>query len=436
MRTASEGLAIMGFKAGLAASQFLLLVLTARWFGIAVRGEIALFSASVNLLMLVVGFTGGAGIVYLSAREPSRPHLARLMALSYAFCVLIPAAAVALAPHLPLLGAAIGRRAPLVGTVASLNAMLVVNACVLLSGRAVWQASLLEFLRLFPVMALAVGVALTRGFRSPDEFYVVWTIAAALALVLSLPFVWLHARSLDPAWRGAPVGAGDLLRRLLGYGSLASTSNLVQFLNYRGLFFALEKSAGLATVGLFSTAVAFAEVLWIPVNSLASMALSRVSRDGAARPREAGAFALLLLRVSLAAMLVAALAALVLPVDRVTGLLGRDFAGVRAVLLQLLPGAIVLGVSMVAQAYHAGHGRYVVNIAAASAGLLVTIAGGLFLVPTRGAGGAVLAMNVSYVLTGAWMIAEVLRREGAPASALVPTPADVAALRAARAGGR
>ena len=71
MRARSSAAAIVALKGTATALQVLLLVLTARWFGVAVRGEIALFNAAVNLLVLAVGFTGGPSIVFLAARDPS-----------------------------------------------------------------------------------------------------------------------------------------------------------------------------------------------------------------------------------------------------------------------------------------------------------------------------------------------------------------------------
>src|SRR4030095_9384181 len=77
-------------KASSSALQFLLLVLTARWFGVEFRGEIALFNAVANLYVLAVGLTAGGWIVSLSARDPSRTTLTRLLAIAYSFCVVVP----------------------------------------------------------------------------------------------------------------------------------------------------------------------------------------------------------------------------------------------------------------------------------------------------------------------------------------------------------
>ena len=155
-------------------------------------------------------------------------------------------------------------------------------------------------------------------------------------------------------------------------------------MNYRLLYFALERHAGLAAVGLFSTAVSLAEVLWIPANSLAAMALNRVSREAQAPGTRA--FVLRLTRLAIVAMLGAAVAAALVPVDGIMALLGRDFADVRSQLVRLLPGVVALGVSLVASAYHAGHGLYMRNLIAALAGLTVTLAGFTVLVPAANHG--------------------------------------------------
>jgi O-antigen/teichoic acid export membrane protein len=425
MRPASDGALSLAFKGAAAALQFVLLVLTARWFGVVFRGEFALFNATVNLVVLSVGFTGGSSIVFLAAREPNQRHLRRLVAVSWAFCVIVPVALVVAALGLD---APLGRHAPLVTLVAVMNALLVVNVCVLLAGHAVWQAGLLDFLRPFAVVALAAAVAATRGFRSPDEFYVVWAIASVAAFVLSLPLVLAHHARLAPRSDAPPAPLTHVVRQLVTFGSLAQASNVVQFLNYRSLYFALERHAGLAAVGLFSTAVALAEVLWIPANSLAALALNRVSRapdDPGTRP-----FVMRLMRLAVAAMATAAIAAAVVPIDGITALLGRDFGEVRGLLVRLLPGVVAIGVSLVASAYHAGHGLYLRNLLAALAGLLLTAVGFALWIPRAGLDGAVLAMNGSYLATSLWLIVGLARRERVGLGEWMPRAADLPAVRA------
>ncbi|MBI5169455.1 MAG: hypothetical protein HZA61_08210 [Candidatus Eisenbacteria bacterium] len=428
MRPAADGAAILGFKTGAAASQFLLLVMTARLFGVTFRGEIALFGATINLLVLVVGFAGGASIVYLAANDPSRRHLRHLLAASYAFCVAIP---VLVAIGARALGRSLGAETPLVVFVSVLQAMLLVNTYVLTAGRAVWQASLLEFLRPFAIVALGAAVALTRGYRSSAEFYLVWGAAAVLSLAASLPFLLAHYRALAPEREdGTRATFAGVARRLVGLGSLAQASNVVQFLNYRSLFFALERHAGLAAVGLFSTAVSLAEVLWIPANSIAALTLNRVSR--AASEPATRTFVLRMARLALVAMLVAAAVAAVVPVEGLTGLLGRDFGGVRALLLQLLPGVVALGLSLVASSYNAGHALYWRNLQAALAGLALTAAGYFVLIPRMGAGGAVLAMNLAYLAITLWLLAGFVTRERVSLLEFVPRLSDLNALREGR----
>jgi len=420
MRTASDAAVVLALKGGASALQFLLLVLTARWFGVAFRGEIALFNASVNLIALVVGFTGGASIVYLTARDPSRAFLRRLLGASYAFCVLVP---LALGLGSSLVGQPLGREAPLVVSVAVVNSMLVVHICVLLSGSAVWQASLLEFLRPLCLVALAAAIAVTRGFRTPGEFYVAWCVAATLAFLLSIPFVAGHYLRLTPASAGAAASSGEVVRHLLGFGFLAQASNVVQFLNYRSLFFALERHAGIAAVGLFSTAVALAEVLWIPANSLAAMTLNRVSRSS--QDPETRPFVLRMSRLALMAMLAVGALAAIVPVGWITALLGKDFAAVRSQLVGLLPGVIAIGMAVIASAYNAGLGLYSRNLLAALAGLLLTGLGFVLLVPRLGSAGAIIAMNASYVVTSAWLMVGLGLRERVRLREFVPNARDV-----------
>jgi O-antigen/teichoic acid export membrane protein len=281
----------------------------------------------------------------------------------------------------------------------------------------------LEFLRPFTLVAFAVAVAMSRGFRGPDEFYQVWAAAATTAFLLSTPLVIAHYRRLAPQGVRPTPSAGGALRGLLGLGFLAQASNLAQFLNYRGLFFALERSVGVSAVGLFSTAVSFAEILWIPANSLAAVTLNRVTRTGAAP--ETRAFVLRMARLALAATWAAALLIAFVPSGWITALLGKDFAPVRTELVRLLPGVVAIGISVIASAYHAGHGLYRSNLIAALAGLVPTLIGMGVLVPWLGAQGAIVAMNASYFVTSGCLIVGLARRERVHWRELVPRPGDL-----------
>ena len=420
MRAASNALVVLLLKGAAPPLQFLLLVLTARWFGVAVRGEIALFSAAVNLFVLLVGFTGGSSIVYLASRDPSRALLGRILDWSYTFCLVVP---VVLAAAAIWMGRPVSLEMPLVVWVAVMNALQVVHVCVMMSGHAVWQATLLEFLRPFTLVALALLVASMRGFRAPGEFFVVWAVAATLAFLLSLPLLVAHVRRLPPQGAGATPSPRRVLRDLLGYGFLAQASNFTQFLNYRGLFFALERHVSVTAVGVFSTAVSFAEILWIPANSLAAVTLNRVSREGAAQKTRP--FVLRMARLALVATAGAASLIALVPRGWITGLLGPDFGAVRGQLLGLLPGVMAIGISVIASAYHAGHGLYRANLIAALAGLVPTLLGMWVLVPGLGPKGATIAMNASYLATAACLIWSLARRERVRPGELVPRPEDL-----------
>jgi O-antigen/teichoic acid export membrane protein len=214
-----------------------------------------------------------------------------------------------------------------------------------------------------------------------------------------------------------------VVQNLLGYGLLAQASNLTQFLNYRGLFFALERQVSVAAVGVFSTAVSFAEILWIPANSLAAVTLNRVTRSGALP--ETRSFVLRMARLALVATAVAALLIAGVPRGWITALLGPDFGPVRAQLLALLPGVIAIGISVIASAYHAGHGLYRANLFAALAGLLPTLVGMFVLVPGLGSRGATLAMNASYGVTAIVLMISLAKRERIRPGELVPRRGDL-----------
>lgn len=393
---------VLALKVATAAAQFVLLVATANWFGVEFRGTFALFGAGVQFVALLTGFLGSVSLGFLAARDANRRDVLVLMTLTTVTAVALPVAVLA-----PAWLAGTDPLAPHRVVVAVAAALSAVEAGVLLSGRSAWRSSLVEFLRPGLLLALAAGVVVLRGFREPREFFVVWSVAAVLSVLLPLPLLVEHLRAL-PRTGAVTRPVSGLVRDLLRYGFTAQSSNLVQFLNYRSLFFALERHVGLAGVGVFSTAVSFAEMLWLPASSLASSTLNRIARGVDA---DARALVLGNMRRAWVATAACALVAALVPTSWVTGLLGDDFAAVRQVLVALVPGVVALGATQIASAANAGRGAYGWNILAALAGLGLTGIGFLVLVPRAGMTGALVAMNASYLATSLVLIVHLARTQ-------------------------
>ena len=89
MKRSLSPLAIVALKSSSAGFQFLILVLTARWFGVEYRGEIALFMVTVGFLVLLNGFAGSASSTYICGKDRRLSVLIVVLGFGYGFSALI-----------------------------------------------------------------------------------------------------------------------------------------------------------------------------------------------------------------------------------------------------------------------------------------------------------------------------------------------------------
>jgi O-antigen/teichoic acid export membrane protein len=273
-----------------------------------------------------------------------------------------------------------------------------------------------------PVMLLAaIAAAGVAGARMSAEWLAWVTVGAGAAAAL------LWARPIVGALRARSGPAG--VREVAAFALPLHLGNLAQFLNYRVDIFVVSFFVGAAGVGLYTLAGTIAQLVWVIANAAAGVMLPRVASVQDAREenirRTVRATRLTFWASVGAAALLAAFVGPALPL-----FFGASFRGSVAPLLLLLPGVAVMGGAFTIAAYFTGMGRPQINLWIAVAGLAVTVAADLVLIPRLGIRGAALASTLSYVTTAVLTVAAFVRMTGASVRDLVvPMPEDLAMLR-------
>jgi O-antigen/teichoic acid export membrane protein len=214
-------------------------------------------------------------------------------------------------------------------------------------------------------------------------------IAGWTALGLTIGLVRREGARFRPLWDG------KLLKVTLSYGLRGWLANILQFFNYRLDTFLLNGFVGAAAVGIYSVAVALAEMLWYLPNAVGFVLFPRAAATPAAvmnrlTPR------VLLITMSLTALAAAALAVVGRPL--IVLVFSTAFAAAYLPLLALLPGVVLLGGSKVLGNDIAGRGFPQYNSLGAGIGLVVTVIGDVLLIPRYGAVGAGVASSLAYAM--------------------------------------
>ncbi|OLB81562.1 MAG: hypothetical protein AUI15_39720 [Actinobacteria bacterium 13_2_20CM_2_66_6] len=212
------------------------------------------------------------------------------------------------------------------------------------------------------------------------------------------------------------------LRSLLRFGLISYLGNVTSFVNYRFDVLIVNLFSGARQVGLYSVGTALAEVVWFITNAAAVVLAPRVASADASeadRLTEAVARVVGLLTVS-AAILLAIFAPLI-----VVLFFGSAFAESAWAVWLLLPGIVTFSISRILSMYLLGRNRLKVDLAAASVGLVVTLALDFALIPHFGFRGAAVASSIAYTSAMLVNLTWVVRHSTiTPVSLLVARPRD------------
>lgn len=224
----------------------------------------------------------------------------------------------------------------------------------------------------------------------------------ALVAVLA---AWVGARLLVSAgtlvaaarggWVGVPQTAA--LQAEVRFVLVIGLTNLVSLLNYKVDLFLVEHFLGLSPTGVYSIAVAVAELLWLVSSAVTTAAYARIGqpdREAAIRLTLRAMHASVLMLLAISPLLWGA-AALLVPM-----LLGPAYAPAVPVLALLLPGVALYGAASALSSWFTNHaGRPQVPALLATGSLLINIAVSVWAIPRWGMLGGALATTLSYAIT-------------------------------------
>ncbi len=281
---------------------------------------------------------------------------------------------------------------------------------------------------------VAVVAASIEGWLNP---------AGAVSLRVGVVGIAVLLLLMSVRRRGISVGRPSLepgaARSLLLYGLPYASYSIVQNFSNRIDYFLVGAFDDSAAVGVYSIAVAQAELLWIVPTAVGFVLFPRVAArsrdaDGSQGDETAALVRWTVLVTVLGAGLLAALA------DPITTLVyGNAFAGAVVPLRVLLIGVAAFALAQVLSGFLLGSGRLRPLVLLSGAGFLCNLGANLVLIPHFGITGAAAASAISYSVVGLGCAAVAGRRHPElAASALIPRPslllADVRRLMAQRHG--
>jgi O-antigen/teichoic acid export membrane protein/glycosyltransferase involved in cell wall biosynthesis len=251
------------------------------------------------------------------------------------------------------------------------------------------RAALMLLCTLFFLLVLGLGVA-----------GVVLGQVSAETMVVVMAFRRLGGIAPRPLFRW------DILRTLLGYGIQLYSFTILIYLNYRFDMFLVRSMLDLRQTGLYSTAVALAEMLWMVPNSMGVVLFPSVARSSGP---ERDHLTLAVCRNTLWIMLVLCGAVALGRNLIIHVFFGRQFLPAAPALLAILPGILAMSVQQVLGAHLGGRGHPLPGTLAAGLGFAANVVLNFLWIPRYGIVGASLASSISYTLVAVMVAVAFLR---------------------------
>jgi O-antigen/teichoic acid export membrane protein len=404
-----EGISFRGLEL---AAQIALLVLTARLMEPDGRGLYALASLAVLFVSLPLGSVWTANAIELSRRSMTSGDI---LGASLAIAVVggTVTAAVALAAS-PLLGdrwwilAIPAAVAPFIllaryeeGLYQALGDVRAVNWMVL--GRV-----LLGIAFIAPPLVLGASDGLAIA---------VWGLSLVVLAAAGLPRLRRQVGTMRVPRQRAVYG------RMVRVSLKLAAGNGAMLITPRVALVALAIFATTAEVGVYSVAIAIAEMLYMAVYALDLTAFPRISmsnpQDSATLTRHASRHA---------GLLALAGAAVVVPASMLLldSVVGAGYADVPLLLVILIPGVVAQSIGKILFAFFAvRQARPGLITKAAILTALVNVPATFALVPVLGVWGAAAAASVAGILGNAFLTRRFLRDTGSKPRALLPGPGEL-----------
>jgi O-antigen/teichoic acid export membrane protein len=367
-------------KALAAVLSFMLVIVTARYGGSAVRGEISLFITNQAVIILFASIVGGPSIVYLT----SKVNIRSLFILSYLWAMLS-----CLAVSLIILYAGFVSYDLYIFLLAIsiFSCLFSVNNHFLLGFQKINAFNLMNILQVLITFIVVCYFFLWKENAGIYEYVISLLISYSILFLISL--VYLLSIKKD--------SEGKEDKSWVSYfktGFTAQLSNLIQFLNYRLSYYFIVLFLSENDLGLFSTCVIISESIWLISGSLATVGYSKISSEK--DPRLAGKIILQLFRLNILLTLLPILILVFIPDRFYTYLLGKDFHDMKPVISIMLIGAFIVSVHRIMATYFSGTGKFYINNIASFTGLICNILFLYFFLLNYQLTGAALASTLTY----------------------------------------
>jgi O-antigen/teichoic acid export membrane protein len=365
-------------RAAIAFINFAILLMSTRYLGSAVVGQVSLLILNIAVVQIVNEIYTGSSIVFYIPRY----SLKKIYKTGFLWAVLSTGLI-----NLIFIAANLGVRALWIhGLILSFTITVHSFHCVIILAKEKFKQYnyLILFQPLFFLFTLVINIFYLKDNTIHSylmALYVSYSSAAIFSFIVMLRILKNNHQTITT------FSSSSVLKN----GFVNQLGNLAHTLSNRYNYYLIATSA---LVGVYASATSLIESVWIIGGSVAPILLSRIANTNNITVNYKLTFLLAKLCFLLSAFCV--LVIYLLPESFFTFLLGKDFSHTKNVMLHLSPGILCISFSTVISHYFSGLGRQRVQLLANGLGLLTTIIFSYFLIKKYELIGACYAASLSY----------------------------------------
>ncbi len=366
-------------KAGIVLINFLLVVVSTNLWGPEGRGNIAIVIADVSIIAIINNILAGSCVAFYTPKR----GFSVIMPIAYLW-TLVSTAVFSLLFSFALKHGSF----QYIFFITLLNSLSTLHLLYFSAKQQFKLYNILSFIQpliniifvfaLYYVLPVKTEVVYFKAYIL--AFFIVYIVSAIISFRQNKPRLVIDYK---------------LGREMFVYGWQTELSSLIQFVNYRVVYFLILYFAGISEVGIYSTAIAIAESIWVISRSISTVLYSKVIN--VASNDEGIYYTKVSVRYSIWFSALLYVVLLIMPISLYSFIFGKDFGAIKPVLFFICPGILAMSLNLVYGHYFSAIGNTNILLNKSLVGILFTVVLAPLLLKIYGMKGAAVATSISYL---------------------------------------
>lgn len=389
----------------------IILIINSRYLGAENVGIISLVILSISIILIIYEITGGGAVVYLIPRLDS--YKLTIISLIWSLIIIILLSFILFV--LKLFPNEYNLYILLISFLAYVNSFIL---SVLLGNMKIKLYNLLSFFQVLLNLIFLVLFVFLFKLISPLAYLNSLSLSYFLTIFIGIIIIYKNSlfKSKIEKW-------SYTINEIFKFGIFAQVSKLSQLLNNRLNYYIVEHFLGYIKLGIYSVGNQISESTWIISRSMSTIQYAYIANES--EKENSKKIIINLFKIIFILNILILSIILSIPDNFYCFILGKDFIGIKLLLVFMAPGIFIFSFIIILSSYFSGIGKIYHNTITSIIGMICTCISGYFLIPNYGLIGAGIASSVSYLIPFIYLFLNLIIIEKIKFSDLLITKSDL-----------